>query len=66
MTRITGRYLLVIEDEQGTRWRNFSRNRRNVFEVLGKQPPIEVPCDPIDGQGKGFTTRFFAPSRSTP
>jgi len=59
MARITKRFLVSIEDEQGVSWRHFPRNYKRVFESLGLEQVEEFNCSGVHGLGGDFFLRVF-------
>ena len=58
IARITGRYLVTIEDEKGKARKNFPRDYGKIFEKLGM---VQVRCIVDDGTifGKDYRLRVF-------
>lgn len=60
LARITGRWLLTIEDERNDSWRHFPRNYRGVFEGLGlRQTRHEQLELERHGLPRNFHARLF-------
>lgn len=59
IVRITGKYLITIEDEYGYSWRHFPRNYKKVFESLGIKQIQEFCCSGVNGLGSYFFARIF-------
>jgi SAM-dependent methyltransferase len=59
MARITKRFLVTIEDEQGVSWRHFPRNYAKVFESLGLEQIENFNCRKVLGLGGDFFARVF-------
>jgi 2-polyprenyl-3-methyl-5-hydroxy-6-metoxy-1,4-benzoquinol methylase len=60
LVRITKRYLITIEDEEGISWRHFPRNYKRIFEHLGMQQLKKVPMNyAIHGLHSSFCARVF-------
>lgn len=62
IARISGRYVVTIEDERYESWRHFPRNYRKVFEGLGMEQIEEKNCLGIDGLNSYFFARVFEKS----
>jgi len=59
IVRITGKYLITIEDERELSWRHFPRNYKKAFESLGMKQIQEFNCREIDGLRSNFFARIF-------
>lgn len=58
LARITGSYLITIEDEAAVSWRHVPRNYKKIFEPLGLAQIEEGSCIPA-GLSQGFRLRVF-------
>lgn len=59
IVRISGKYIITIEDEKGVSWRHFSCNYKRIFEHLGTKQIYELNCREIEGLGPAFYVRVF-------
>ena len=57
MVNITGKYLIVIEDEVRTTWRHFSRKYKEIFESYNMQQILEARY--IPGIDCNYVCRVF-------
>jgi len=59
IARISKKFLITIEDEQGISWRHFPRCYKKVFEPLGMKQVEEIYCKGVEGLPDGFAARIF-------
>lgn len=60
IARVSGRYVITVEDERGLSWRHFPRNYREVFEPLGLTQLEELSCKDVPTLGPNFVGRVLA------
>jgi hypothetical protein len=58
LARITGSYLITIEDEVNVSWKHVPRNYKQIFEPLGLTQIEEGSCISA-GLGQAFRLRVF-------
>lgn len=59
MVRISSKYIVTIEDENGYSDRHFPRNYKEIFEPLGMKEIEVITCKDIPGLGNDFFARVF-------
>jgi len=60
LSKMSKKYLVVIEDEWQVSNRHFPRNYKDIFENLGMTQLEEINCIDIPGLNKNFFARVFA------
>ncbi|MCX6723792.1 MAG: class I SAM-dependent methyltransferase [Candidatus Staskawiczbacteria bacterium] len=59
VARITKKYLIIIEDEDGVTWRHFPRRYKKIFENLGMRQIEQFNCKEIADFGRNYWVRVF-------
>lgn len=60
LSKMSKKYLVIIEDEWQVSNRHFPRNYKDIFENLGMTQLEEINCIHIPGLNKNFFARVFA------
>ena len=60
LSKMSKKYLVVIEDEWQVSNRHFPRNYKDIFENLGMTQLEEINCIDVPGLNKNFFARVFA------